>query len=191
MTNRKEILHPIISDYINKRLFIVVYGPPRTGKTHLAFSIARYLLSNNIKAGIIATEASTFTFARNVEHNTEVYLCITKEQLVKKVIDFIIENRYIVLDSINWLFRSFNDETSQKELSFISSLMGTYGGFATGQVSEIEDTYKMSMDSWILPWANVIGAAKKLNNNLVELKIERPKEVIMKYKITRDGVDWI
>jgi archaellum biogenesis ATPase FlaH len=169
----------------------VIYGPPATGKTHLAFEVVKYLLSKSLKVSFIATESSTLTFARHVYNDLNIRAVITKEQLLKEVILSTLSNEFIVIDSINWLFRSFNDETAEKELSFISSLLSLMGGFATGQISEIDEESKMSMDTWVLPWVKVVGITKKFKEGLIELKIERPINLVLEYRITRDGVMWI
>ncbi len=188
----EDKLHPFISDFIDNNLFLLIYGPPATGKTHLAFEIAKYLISKKSEFSFIATEAQTFTYSKYFKYEIPIKLIITREQLIKEVIENIKQKKFIIIDSINNLFRPFNDDVSQKELSLISSLLSLYGGFSTGQISqEDSETNKMSMDLWVIPWAKGIGITRKLKENVVELKLVRPKEIILGFKIIRDGIEWI
>ncbi|AFZ70891.1 DNA replication protein [Caldisphaera lagunensis DSM 15908] len=192
MIFRKGGLHPFISNFIDNNLFLLVYGPSATGKTHLAFEIAKYLIDKKRDFSFIATEAQTFTYSKYFKYEIPIKLVITREQLIKEVIDDIKQNKFIIIDSINNLFRPFNDDVSQKELSLISSMMSLYGGFSTGQISQEDfETNKMSMDLWVIPWAKGIGITRKLKENTIELKLVRPKEIILGFKIIRDGIEWI
>jgi DNA polymerase III delta prime subunit len=189
---KERNLHPFISNFIDNNVFLVIYGPPATGKTHLAFEISKYLINKRKDFVFLATEAQTFTYGKYFIYDVPLKLVVTKEQLLKEIIEGIESKKYIIIDSINYLFRTFNDDTSEKELSFISSLLSIVGGFATGQITQEDfDSSKMSMDTWIIPWAKAIGITNKLNEKVVELKLLKPRKVILGYEIIRDGVKWI
>jgi len=189
----KELaLHPFISNFIDNNVFLVIYGPPATGKTHLAFEISKYLIYKRRDFVFLATEAQTFTYGKYFAYNVPLNLVVTREQLLKEIIESIKLKKYIIIDSINYLFRSYDNDTSEKELSLISSLLSSVGGFATGQITqEGFDSSKMSMDTWIIPWAKAIGITNKLNEKVVELKLLKPRKLILGYEIIRDGVKWI
>ncbi len=180
---------------IDEGKFIVVYGPYGTGKTHLAYEAARYLLSEKASVVVLATEVGTATYARSVATCVPTKVVLTSDELVRYVVKLAAEGSYIIVDSINWLFRSEPDSLGGKELSFIASVMRQVGGLATGQVTDVDSgNFEMAMGRWVLPWADVIARTERITckrGPCSTLTFIKPYTRTLIFGIRREGVEWI
>ncbi|PVU72524.1 hypothetical protein DDW07_02275, partial [Acidilobus sp. SCGC AC-742_E15] len=56
-------LPPDLREVVDRRLYFVIYGPPATGKTRVAFELAKYAIASGKEALVLATEPGTLTYA--------------------------------------------------------------------------------------------------------------------------------
>ncbi len=183
----------VLANAIRLRQFITIYGPPATGKTRVAFEIAKEVLAEGRDVEVIATESGTVTYARSVVTCVPTKLALSVDQLLDLMIDGVSQGRYIVVDSINWPFRSQRPSPAGLSiLSLISALLRGSGGVAIGQVSEVDEGISMALGEWVLPWSHVIGVTGRVQCHGIcsEMQILKPRREVVRYELVRDGVRW-
>ena len=181
-----------ISDLVDRGLFLLIYGPPATGKTRIAFEVAKYVLGKGGDAVVLATESGTATYARAVAACVPTRVVLDVEELLENVIYAASKGAFMVVDSINWIFRSAPTEKLLSVLSFISSVLKQVGGLAVGQVAEVEGETEMALGRWVIPWADVVGVTRRLGGEARgELEVLKPFRRVIAYELTAEGVRWL
>ena len=172
--------------------FLLIYGPPATGKTRIAFEVAKYVLGRGRDAAVLATESGTTAYARAVATCVPTYVALSVEELLEEVIYAASKGAFVVVDSINWPFRSAPTERSLAVLSFISSVLKQVGGLAVGQVAEVGGETEMALGRWVIPWADLVGRTKRLGKEArAELEVLKPFRRTIPYELTAEGVRWL
>lgn len=184
-----------LSELIDNDRFVVVYGPFGTGKTRLAFEVARHFMSKGHEVRLLATEPGTLSYARNVVTCVPYITILTADQLVSEVVRAAAEGTKIIVDSINWPFRSLQGEYPLRLLSFVSAIMRQAGGFAVGQVAEVEGgEFEMSLGRWVLPWADAIAYTNRImckRGPCVALTFIKPFISTLIFELKKEGVEWV
>ncbi|AMD31076.1 MAG: PhoH family protein [Acidilobus sp.] len=188
-------LPQFISKLIDEQKFMVVYGPFGTGKTRLAFEVAKYIMSQGRSVRVMATEPGTLSYARNVVTCVPYVIILAADQLVNEVVRAASEGASIIIDSINWPFRSLTGGYPLRALSFISAVLRQVGGFAVGQVSEVQEgEYEMSLGKWVLPWADAIAYTTRVmckRGPCVTLTFIKPYLNSLIFELEKEGIRWV
>ncbi len=182
-----ECTHPYLKWALEDRLFIFIYGPAGTGKTHLAFHIAECARESGMDPTIIATEPGTTLFAQHFGMRIPIVTVMSIDEMASVIVERVMKGSYIVVDSINSLYRLNPGIEYARILAFSSSILREAGGLATGQVS-LDDT--ASGFNYIAPWANIIGVTDKMSPSRFKLTIIKPERRIMTFKVERGTVEW-
>ncbi|MGC9112394.1 hypothetical protein [Acidilobus sp.] len=184
-----------LSELIDIDRFVVVYGPFGTGKTRLAFEVARHLMSNGHNVRLLATEPGTLSYARNVVTCVPYMTILTADQLVNEVVRAASEGVKIIVDSINWPFRSLQGDYPLRLLSFVSAVLRQVGGFAVGQIADVEGgEFEMSLGRWVLPWADAIAYTERITckrGPCVALTFIKPFINTLIFELKKEGVEWV
>lgn len=171
---------------VEEKVFILVYGPYATGKTHLAYEVYNIALELGYNPVIIATEPGTKAFLRGVEAVRTTVL--TMDELVEATTRIVLEGRYPVIDSINWFYRERPGPEYGRLLAYISALLRGKGGFATAQVSGVEE--EASGSPYILPWSHAHGRTLR-EKGLYLLEFETPVKKVLGFRIRGKRVEWV
>ncbi|MGC9210336.1 MAG: hypothetical protein ACP5FT_03635 [Acidilobus sp.] len=181
-----------LRDFVERRLYLVIYGPPATGKTRVAYELARYAISVGMDVVVLATEPGTLAYARNVVTCVPTVPILSIDELVETLVKAGSRGSFIVVDSINWPFRGYVTPSNLVRLSMISALLRRLGGVAVGQVTEYEG-YEMALGRWVIPWAHVIARSERLRcrRPVSSLSLVKPLGRTYEYELTGEGVRWL
>jgi len=171
---------------VEEKVFVLVYGPYATGKTHLAYDAYIFAEKLGYNPVIIATEPGTRTFLRDLKVNYTSVL--TMDGLAEEATRAVLEGRYPIVDSINWIYREKPGPENGRILAYISALLGRSGGLATAQVSGSED--EASGAPYIIPWTYAIGRTSR-EKGLYLLEFKTPVKKVLGFKIRGKQIEWL
>lgn len=172
--------------YIIEKSFFLVYGPYATGKTHLAYEAYLVAEMYGYKPIIIATEPGTASFLSGLD--VDSVRVLTMDELAREATKAVVNGRYTVIDSINWLYRENPGPEHGRLLAYVSALLGSKGGFATAQVAGGDD--EASGFPYMFPWSRVIARTRR-ETGLYLLEFMRPLRRILGFEIRGKRVKWL
>jgi len=200
-----EIIDKILKD--NNSL--LVYGEAATGKTSLLLHIVKTISMNGLNALFISTEGSLYQARVSLEPEnysnvlfTEIYGLDELLEYVLLYVPLLHKIRYIVIDSINALYRlSSWEEGSIEKFGLINALLKEFVNkrngllFASAQVRAVDDSSEViaSGMSILEYWFDIIILLRRENGKRV-LKIIKPRgyeRELIEFKITSKGIEWI
>ena len=200
-----EIIDKILKD--NNSL--LVYGEAATGKTSLLLHIVKTISLNGLNALFISTEGSLYQARVSLEPEnysnvlfTEIYGLDELLEYVLLYVPLLHKIRYIVIDSINALYRlSSWEEGSIEKFGLINALLKEFVNkrngllFASAQVRAVDDSSEViaSGMSILDYWFDIIIQLRRENGKRV-LKIIKPRgyeRELIEFKITSKGIEWI
>ena len=200
-----EIIDKILKD--NNSL--LVYGEAATGKTSLLLHIVKTISLNGLNALFISTEGSLYQARVSLEPEnysnvlfTEIYGLDELLEYVLLYVPLLHKIRYIVIDSINALYRlSSWEEGSIEKFGLINALLKEFVNkrngllFASAQVRAVDDSSEVvaSGMSILEYWFDIIIQLRRENGKRV-LKIIKPRgyeRELIEFKITSKGIEWI
>ena len=200
-----EIIDKILKD--NNSL--LVYGEAATGKTSLLLHIVKTISMNGLNALFISTEGSLYQARVSLEPEnysnvlfTEIYGLDELLEYVLLYVPLLHKIRYIVIDSINALYRlSSWEEGSIEKFGLINALLKEFVNkrngllFASAQVRAVDDSSEViaSGMSILEYWFDIIILLRRENGKRV-LKIIKPRgyeKELIEFKITSKGIEWI
>ena len=200
-----EIIDKILKD--NNSL--LVYGEAATGKTSLLLHIVKTISLNGLNALFISTEGSLYQARVSLEPEnysnvlfTEIYGLDELLEYVLLYVPLLHKIRYIVIDSINALYRlSSWEEGSIEKFGLINALLKEFVNkrngllFASAQVRAVDDSSEViaSGMSILEYWFDIIILLRRENGKRV-LKIIKPRgyeRELIEFKITSKGIEWI
>ncbi len=181
-----------LREIVEGRSYFVLYGPPATGKTRVAFELARQALSEGHDAVVLATEPGTLTYARFVVTCVPTVPALSIDELMRSVIESAARGSFIVVDSVNWPFRGYVSPENLTVLSAISALMRRAGGVAVGQVTE--EGEEMALGRWVLPWAHAVARSQRApcgGRPCSAISFVKPPRGSLTFELTGEGVRWL
>jgi len=187
-------LPPDLREVVDRRLYFVIYGPPATGKTRIAFELAKYAIASGKEALVLATEPGTLTYARNVATCVPTKAVLSFYDMTNLVVEALSGGVLLVIDSINWPFRGYLGTYSLARLSMISAMLRRSGGVAVGQVMEVGQEEEMALGRWVIPWAHVVGKAERVRckgGPCSRLTLLKPPGPSFTYELISNGVRWL
>ncbi|MEB3760491.1 MAG: AAA family ATPase [Desulfurococcales archaeon] len=177
----------IPSGWIKKGIFTLVYGRAGTGKTHLAYYAYLVAKSKNLDPVLIATEPGTTLFLRKIQH-AEYHVAHTLDELVRLVTSNSLRGKFIIIDSVNWHYRSEPGIENGKILMYLSSVARSTGGLYTAQVSG--EGLLPSGAPYIIPWAHIVIRTSKINDKFLAESL-RPHRKTLMYEIRGKDLRWL
>ncbi|MEB3779619.1 MAG: AAA family ATPase [Desulfurococcales archaeon] len=179
--------HPYIQRALEDKSYIFIYGQSGTGKTHLAFHIASCAKDIGMRPVVIATEPGTTLYAQHLSEGIDIVTVMSIDEMASMVLKLVLDGFYVVVDSINSLYRLNPGIEYARILSFTSAMLRESGGFATGQMG-MDDV--ASGFNYIAPWARIVGVTEKVSPSKFKLTIIKPERRIMAFKVERGIVEW-
>lgn len=180
-----------LREIVEDKSYLVLYGPPATGKTRVAFELARQALSQGMNAVVLATEPGTLTYARFVVTCVPTVRALSISELIDALVEYAAAGWFIVVDSINWPFRGYVTPENLTILSSLSAILRRTGGAAVGQVTE--EGEEMALGRWVLPWAHVIARSQRVpcgGRPCSAISFVKPPRGTLTFELTSDGVRW-
>jgi len=183
------ITHPLIASIVRNRDLAYIYGPPGTGKTRIGVHVFKLARSLGLDPIFIATEAGSVIVANMLEG--EARIARDAEELVEYVEEASLKEMYIIVDTINSYYREDPSFKSRKILAATLAFMRISGGLALGQVSEFSGTISSPGIRVVEKYAKVIGVTSKVEDEKFMLKIIKPWERILLFKIEEEDIKWL
>ena len=199
----------IIDRILKDNNSLLVYGEAATGKTSLLLHIVKTISINGLNALFISTEGSLYQARVSLEPEnysnvlfTEIYGLDELLEYVLLYIPLLHKIRYVVIDSINALYRlSSWEEGSIEKFGLINALLKEFVNkrngllFASAQVRAVDDSSEViaSGMSILEYWFDIIIQLRRENGKRV-LKIIKPRgyeKELIEFKITSKGIEWI
>ncbi len=188
---------------------LLVYGEAATGKTSLLLHIAKTLSMNGLNALFISTEGSLYQARVSLEPEnysniifTEIYSLDELLECVLSYIPLLHKIKYILIDSINALYRlSSWEEGSIEKFGLINALLKDFVNkrngllFASAQVRAVDDSNEVIASGMTILeyWFDIIVQLRRENGKRV-LKIIKPKgyeRELIEFKISSKRIEWI
>ena len=164
---------------------LLIFGEAATGKTHLAYYFCRKLEEKG-GCSFIAVEPGTTLFLRRIGGEFDYAASI--DELARIAVREAAESNFIVIDSINWLYRDEPGIKSARYISLVSALLYEVGGVAVAQVSGEERL--PSGHKFLTPWYRGIARTSR-EKDLFKLELIRPFKRVFAFKIRDGSVEWI
>ena len=199
----------IIDRILKDNNSLLVYGEAATGKTSLLLHIVKTISIKGLNALFISTEGSLYQARVSLEPEnysnvlfTEIYGLDELLEYVLLYIPLLHKIRYVVIDSINALYRlSSWEEGSIEKFGLINALLKEFVNkrngllFASAQVRAVDDSSEViaSGMSILEYWFDIIIQLRRENGKRV-LKIIKPRgyeKELIEFKITSKGIEWI
>jgi len=100
-------LPPDLREVVDRRLYFVIYGPPATGKTRVAFELAKYAIASGKEAASPRYGARHPYVCRNVATCVPTKAVLSFYDMTNLVVEALSGGVLLVVDSINWPFRGY------------------------------------------------------------------------------------
>ena len=201
--------YEIIDKMLKDNNSLLVYGEAATGKTSLLLHIVKTISINGLNALFISTEGSLYQARVSLEPENYSNVLFTEIYSLDELLEYILlyvpllhKLRYIVIDSINALYRlSSWEEGSIEKFGLINALLKKLVNkrngllFASAQVRAVDDSSEViaSGMSILEYWFDIIIQLRRENGRRV-LKIIKPRgyeRELIEFKITSKGIEWI
>ncbi|RLG82631.1 MAG: AAA family ATPase [Thermoprotei archaeon] len=201
--------YEIIDKMLKDNNSLLVYGEAATGKTSLLLHIVKTISMNGLNALFISTEGSLYQARVSLEPENYSNVLFTEIYSLDELLEYILlyvpllhKLRYIVIDSINALYRlSSWEEGSIEKFGLINALLKKLVNkrngllFASAQVRAVDDSSEViaSGMSILEYWFDIIIQLRRENGRRV-LKIIKPRgyeRELIEFKITSKGIEWI
>lgn len=199
----------IVDKLLKDNNSLLVYGEAATGKTSLLLHIVKSLSMNGLKTLFISTEGSLYQARISLEPENYLNAIFVEvygfDELLKHILIYIpllSEVRYVVIDSINALYRlSSWEEGSIEKFGLINALLRKYAEernglvIASAQVRAVDESSEViaSGMSILEYWFDIILQLRRENGKRV-LKIVKPRgyeKELIEFNITNTGIEWI
>lgn len=170
------------------RRFTYIYGPPASGKTHLAFHVARVSASLGLEPVVVATEAGTLLYARHHKTEAPVVFAYGLEDMVAKILENAAKGRFVIVDTINSYYRHEAGLEGGSMLALASSVLASSGGLAIGQARAPEGSPGLGI---LDLYAHVLGFIEK-SGRLSRLVLVRPERRVLAFRVVGGGeIEWV
>ncbi len=183
------ISHPLIAGIVRSRSLTYIYGPPGTGKTRIGVHVFRLARSLGLNPIFIATEAGSIMIIDSLEGGARV--ARTADELAKIAGEALLKSSYVVVDTINSYYRGDPDMYSRRLLAATLAFMRVTGGLALGQVSEFSGILTSPGIRIVEKYARVVGYTSRVENGKFMLKIVKPWEKILLFKVEKGDIRWL
>ncbi len=177
----------LFEKYITKTKFTLIYGKAGTGKTHLAYYAYKIAEKKMLRPIFIATEPGTTLFLRKAGFDLFI-TAQTIDGLLREALYHALMGEYVIIDSINWHYRSNPDISYARIISFLSSLLMRTGGLATAQVSG--EGNLPSGAPYLIPWTHNILKTSKINDKFL-IEVLRPIRKTLMYTVRGLEIKWL
>jgi hypothetical protein len=183
------ISHPLIRELVRSRELVYIYGPPGTGKTRIGIHFFNLAGSLGLNPVYVATEAGSLIVARNLEGGSRV--ARTLDELVKVVCDALVRGSYVVVDTVNSYYRGDPDVYSRRMLAAVLAFMRVTGGLALGQASEFSGVISSPGVRVAERYARVLGYTSRVDDGKFMLRIIKPWEKVLLFKVEGGDLRWL
>lgn len=181
-------LHPWLKRMLEDGSLFLLYGPPGSGKTSLAFELAAHAPAPPC---IISTESGTSLAYRHYPPpRSRLVEVLAADELAPSVAGCVASGFFVVVDSANAIYRV---DAEAAPLSLASALLRWsaeegVGGVMTAQVSL--DGGRAAGWSLLAPWATVIARLERLGDRMVA-EIVKPGGLVVAFRRRGGGLEWI
>lgn len=183
------IAHPLIAGIVKNRELAYIYGPPGTGKTRIGVHIFKLARSLGLNPIFIATEAGSVIVVDSLEGEARV--ARTADDLARHAGEASLKGMYIIVDTINSHYRVEPNMYSRRLLAATLAFMRVAGGLALGQASEFSGTLRSPGMKIIERYAKVVGYTSRVEGGKFMLKIVKPWEKILLFKVEGEDLRWL
>ncbi|MFZ8790617.1 MAG: hypothetical protein ACO2OZ_13390 [Acidilobaceae archaeon] len=183
------IAHPLIARIVKGRELAYIYGPPGTGKTRIGVHLFRLARSLGLNPIFIATEAGSVIVVGSLEGEARV--ARTADDLARRAGEASLKGMYVIVDTINSYYRGEPDMYSRRLLAATLAFMRVTGGLALGQASEFSGILTSPGIGIAEKYARVVGYTSKVEEGKFMLKIVKPLERILLFKVEGGDLRWL
>ncbi len=184
---RNSVPNLLFKDAVSERLLVAITGPPGSGKSLLASTIARKAVEKGFKVYAIVApgQEKQYHWAHFVAHAMNMDGIV--DLALKAYSD---RDSFIVVDPVNSYYRS-DPSRLRKHLSMVLALQRIRGGVAVGVYSETAKPPTPGGTA-IIGYSNVFALTWRGRTGSYRVEIVKPFNAIASFRLKKNGdLEWL